>query len=166
MFGTDRIGTTFWAKTTNSNIGTDKWEWNRPAQELRHTRFSEKLADRLLHGGGLSNCTSYADGKCGLPPDLSAPNWGYDSCCWEAATEHDLWTLGAIHQYQVSDLTDIHNANCMDLLDPAKALGVTVHYLAAAFADGLPKDTSCEGSHVRLAACAWAKLCMHSQAAA
>ena len=86
MYGSDKIGITFWTNnTTNRDLGTDKWVWDRP-EELTNTRSPAKLADQLLRGEDRSNCASFAEGKCRL---------GYDACCWVARTKKvDRWSLG------------------------------------------------------------------------
>ena len=151
VYGTSSIGSVMWAKTTDSDLLTDKWDWHRPAGELANTRSAAKFADRLLRGDGVSNCTDFAEGKCSLAANLSAPGWGYDACCWVAnQQESDPQTLHNWLEENIANWGDLFNPNCMDLLNPAYIQSVPyyfVHSVFAAFADALPTDTSCEGSH-------------------
>ena len=154
MYDTDKIGATVWAATTGSDrstrreAGTDRWDWDRPAEELGDTRFPAKFADRLLRGDGMSDCTSHSEGKCGREPDLSAPGLGYDDCCWVAATKApELGSLAKWRGESIEYWTANLNRGCVDMLEPANCGGGSLQWAFAAFTDALPMDTSCKGSH-------------------
>ena len=149
VYGTDKVGMPRWAETAKSDIAFDKWDWHRPAYELRNTHSSAKLADRLLRGEGMSGCTG---GKCALAPDLSASGWGYGRCCLVAVTKApDVRSLDQRLEREVADSVDYRTlrSGCKDQLDPTFS-PVLLHTVFAAFADILPKDMSCQGSHASM----------------
>ena len=150
VYGTDKVGMPRWTETAKSDLAFDKWDWHRPADELTNTHSSAKLADRLLRGEGMSGCTGLVTGECHKAPDLHAPGWGYDDCCWVAIANAP--NLGSLEQWRGETIeywTTFLHPQCLDMLEPAYWVtgAGSLQWSFAAFTDALPTDTSCEGSH-------------------
>ena len=124
VIGTQKNGAAFWTKTESSS-GTHPggWDWARSDTELHTLTFAGRLADHLIKGQASKDkdsCESYQSGECtNQAPNMDAPGWGWDICCWlVAAVMPDAGTLENYLAMPIEELSVLWNPECADSLSP------------------------------------------------
>ena len=176
VFGTQKNGAAFWAKTESSS-GTHPggWDWARLDTELHAPTLAGRLADHLIRSldqgqeDFIDSCEGVRSGECiNQRPNLDAPGWGWDACCllWATMTP-DLGTLERYVAMPMNELSELWNPDCRDMLDPDwlieesslfwaptlyGAIGDAVAGNACGCTD--PMKTLCRGGHCVMPSCA------------
>ena len=131
--------------------GEPMWTKTEGRSEAATGSFSALLLDELRKGlVTREDCASFISGACDGPPNLDAPNWGYETCCWTGVAH--VKNPSALHINLASSMAEISNkyqeGYCKDLLDceTMQVLGMSyANSFFTAAADSLPQNKSCPG---------------------